>query len=179
MKETTWYWQSIHSGNSIVNWTLDDQEGREIQTGSRHKQNHTVRTCELVYRRSFYVYWSTFTWLLNYSQLTTLRYMIHPPLPSTFFLTQYNWMHARHAKLQEYLGRKHKKYVGGRGPYLSLEIIVQYFAFSEVWQMHSTLKNFCTFVADFFDPLSVWKVAEWLTKKTRLGGDPENRPSWK
>lgn len=138
MERTTWYWQSIHSGNSIVNWTLDDQERREIQTGSRHKtESHcqNTRTCLPETHLCLLVNVFKATELL----LTYDCPIYDPPrLWSTFFFTQYNWVRVRHAKLQEYQGRKRKKYVVGRGHYLSLQIIVQYLTFSEVWQMCST-----------------------------------------
>lgn len=62
---------------AIQTWIgpLTTKKDVEFKRDHDIRQNHTVRICELLYRRRIYVYWSTCSSLLNYSQLTTVRYM--------------------------------------------------------------------------------------------------------
>ena len=71
----------------------------------------------------------------------------HPRLRSTLFLTQYNWMHAKNAKLQEYQGRKEKKKkirCWLRSPCVSWNYCTM-FKFPDVWQIQVDTKKTGTF----------------------------------
>jgi len=67
----------------------------------------------------------------------------HPRLRSTLFLTQFSWMHARKAKLQDYQGRKQKNTLVALVLICLLKLLYStMFKFSEVWQIYSTYKIF-------------------------------------